>query len=718
MKLPLITSNDSSSSKLDHYYRGDLIPAEKKPYTSNLEKSFGPYLAVEGNGKKPAYILDLSSQIATLGLGFSPSALGGVGQFLESWNNRDDTAVALEFKQALRAFLQRMTGWKTLDYFFCHSGAEGIETALGLCYQQRVNPSAHKLLAFKDSFHGRTLVALGQTWNEKKRKPFQRPEVEVEFCSYPHLPDGQFFFPLPDDWDCWERAMASNFKKPPYRGDKILAQEISALMEVREKLMEGDFFAITVEPMQCEGGDRYSSNRFHHGLMAMARSFRVPLVYDEVQTGYNLGREFFWHRQFKLPLAPDFVVCAKKAQVGMVLSPWHHSRGQLWRREEFSFASLVRGLIQGLVLHQSKDKILSLEETASKGLASLLKDFSSYIAGPRACGLAFAFDVLDKKHLEQFVKLRFDYGLLFYPAGENSLRFRLNTSFTSNDMAFLFRQLKAMGERIFLGKEEVPVLEVETSQRGVEDFYFLTRRLLKDKLQHLLGTKDDGVLDQLKKFLRDKTGGEVITIGAKNFSTHMAAIKKLQRNAYEPSRQTPIEDFRAGVMNSSSVAVGLKVGKELVGLSVAVPLSLFAGKRGICQDTHLHNSDTLYFMDTTVSYSHQRQGLGSVLKCIALLMAKRRGVKFIRGKNRVGLALSMLKVNLSLGSYEHSYLPAYYQDDLSVGDSWYYTCPLQWVLAPLNLSRGIISPLEYPPSALLEEALPYQVNKVCLSNFC
>ena len=717
MELPLVNKEDSSLSqaKLTEYYEGDLIPPEKKPYLSKLEKSLGPYLGVEGKDGETAYILDGSSQIATLGLGFSPSALGGVGHFLESWSNRKDTPVALEVRHALEAFLKRMTGWKSLDCFLCHSGAEAVETALCLSYDRRSNISANKLLAFKDSFHGRTLVALGQTWNEKKRKPFQRPEVIVEFCSYPDLKGDKLVFPLPENWGVWERAVAVNFKKPPHGGDQCLAQEITALMEVRQKLMGGEFFAITIEPMQCEGGDRYSSNRFHYGLMAMARSFRVPLIYDEVQTGYHLGREFFWHRQFQLPFAPDYVVCAKKAQVGMVLSPWHHLRRG---KEEFSFASLVRGLIQGITLCQAKNKISNLEKMAHQGLASLVEDFPDYIAHPRACGLAFAFDLVEKEHLNQFVKYRFEYGLLFYPAGESSLRFRLNISFTSEDVNFLFHQLNALGQYIFLGKRPSFSPVVKTSQRGVDDFYGHAKLLLKDKLQQLLGTPKEDALNYFKEYLANKTGGKVITIGAKNFSVYAVAIKKLQEEVYESARQTPIKEFRRGVMNSTSVAVGLEVGKELVAISVAVPLSLFSHKRGIVEDPRLYQLDTLYFMDTTVSSSYQGKRVGRILKYIALLMAKGRGVKFIRGKNRVGLAQAMLNVNLSLGSYEYSYLPGYYQDDPSTtGDSWYYSCPLQWTLAPLNLSKRVESPLEYPSPSLLENQLPYQVNKICLSNF-
>ena len=78
--------------------------------------------------------------------------------------------------------------------------------------------------------------------------------------------------------------------------------------------------------MQSEGGDCYSSDRFHQGLINLCHSFNVPLIYDEVQTGFHLSPRLFWHQQFKLkdpegkPLFPHYITCAKKAQTGLVLS--------------------------------------------------------------------------------------------------------------------------------------------------------------------------------------------------------------------------------------------------------------------------------------------------------------------------------------------------------------------------------------------------------------
>ena len=89
MKLEIISSKDQehSNQKLTEFYKDNLIPAEKKTYLTDLKAGQGPYLGIEGHDNKPKFIMDAASQIATLGLGFSPSVFFGTAHLLESWTN-------------------------------------------------------------------------------------------------------------------------------------------------------------------------------------------------------------------------------------------------------------------------------------------------------------------------------------------------------------------------------------------------------------------------------------------------------------------------------------------------------------------------------------------------------------------------------------------------------------------------------------------------------
>ena len=157
---------------------------------------------------------------------------------------------------------------------------------------------------------------------------------------------------------------------------------------MREHLIHGGVFAILIEPMQCEGGDRYSSSRFHLGLINLATAFDVPLIYDEIQTGFGLGGEFFWHRLFDLQLAdghryaPAGVVCRKKAQLGISLtrgtepSPEHSMAVP-------SVASLIRGYIQASVIDQFQSQIETIEQLNRSYAETVLPQFSPAVLRPR-----------------------------------------------------------------------------------------------------------------------------------------------------------------------------------------------------------------------------------------------------------------------------------------------------------------------------------------------
>ena len=735
IKIPLANASDShkSAKVLDRYYRDDFLCGEKKPWLTRLEKSQGPFLVVESadEGKGGAYILDAASQIATLGLGFSPLSFMGTGHFQESWSNRGDTPVAKDLRGAWESFLKRALGWEHLTMLLCNSGAEANERALGICHARRIRERADRILAFEGSFHGRTLVSVASTWSKQKREPFQWPEARVDFCSWPTVASGEIDFPIPEHWHrTWEEAPLREFVTPDSQGDETLAGEIASLLEVRERLLSGDFFAILLEPMQSEGGDRYSSNRFHLGLMIMSRAFEVPLIYDEVQTGFHLGREFFWHRQFNLrdrenrELRPDFVVCSKKAQVGMVVSPHRLNLSALEDREDFSMASLARGLIHGIVLEQYQEDIVAIEKMAKVRLAHLVDRHDQFIANPRTLGLCFAFDIHSsigaeqaKERVTEFVRRRFERGLLYYPAGDRTLRFRLNLSFTQQDMDFLFEQLDCLCRIIFLSEEVKPPTAFTTRGYDVDDNYRRCATLLKRKLSGEGGDGIAGAWRGLKKEAKDKWEASLIRFDKNNFSTYREEIEQLQKDTYESARQTDIGLFEQSAGHAHSLCLGLRKGERLAAIVFSAPPSLFANERGLRDDPCAEGEGVLYSMDTTVQKEFQGLGMGQFLKYAQVLLACDGGFRLLCGKNRDRMARAMLRLNLSLGSYEREYLRNNYNDENERRDSFYYHCPVRWGPHPLNLSRRISSPMESWDGNFIEEQLPCLTNKICLSNF-
>jgi acetylornithine/succinyldiaminopimelate/putrescine aminotransferase len=731
MKLPLINVEDAKhgSEILKSYYANKMIPAEKKTYMTKLKDSIGPYMGIEGSDGKTHYLLDAASQIATLGHGFNASVFFGTAEFLESWMNDSTTKEFKDMRIVFQNFLNRKLNWNKTYLTFVHSGAEANETALGYCYKKRVNKNANKVLAFEGSFHGRMMITLAATWNKSKREPFEWKNYLAEYVKYPEINDAQINVTFPDQWrEIWSEASLKNFSLPQnWSDDAMVKKEMDSLMAVRDQLLTKKIFSILIEPMQCEGGDCYSSDRFHTALLLMAKTFRVPVIHDEVQTGFHLGKEFFWHRQFNLrglqgeQINPDYVICAKKAQIGIVLS--HHETKSVFKGEEFSVASAFRGYAHAISLDQCQFKIQEMEGVIKPRLEALLKKHSAFISRPRINGLAFAFDLSEPAMLNKFVDLRFKHGLLYYPAGAQTLRFRLNTSFGEKDFDFLFERLDAICRELFLNEVQTLPTHVETDALSANDSYEWHELLINTKLDKVTGKKINTklVFEKIKKLVNEKTDVLLIEISAENFLLYRSAIIELERKVYEPARQTDIEKFEHTVLNHNSLCLGIlrKSDNKLVGIAFAGPLKLYPLERGVRMDPNYNEEDSLYMLDVTVDTDLQGSGLGRTLKYALSAMALTKGVKRIQGRNRDRLAGAMININMSLGAIEQNYIKEDYPDFESHRDVLYYTTKAEWKKPALHLGRGTTIPLSLRSLSkeYFDKQMPFIVNKVCLSNF-
>lgn len=731
MLLPIINSEDAKhgSQILSDYYANKMIPAEKKTYMTKLKDSVGPYMGIESSDGSTHYLLDAASQIATLGHGFNPSVFFGTTEFLESWMNDATTKEFKDMRVAFQNFFNRKLNWNKTYMTMLHSGAEANETALGYCYQSRVNKEANKVLAFEGSFHGRMMITLAATWNKSKREPFEWKNYLAEYVKYPELDNGQINVSFPDNWrEIWNEASLKNFSIPEsWCQDPMIKKEVDSLLSVRKQLLTKKIFSIIIEPMQCEGGDCYSSDRFHTGLLLMAKTFKVPVIHDEVQTGFHLGKEFFWHRQFNLKglqgqqINPDYVICAKKAQIGIVLS--HHPTKNIFKGEEFSVASAFRGYAHAISLDQCQNKILELETIIIPKLNALLKKHSQFISRPRVNGLAFAFDIHDPALLNKFVDARFKHGLLYYPAGNQTLRFRLNLAFGEKDLNFLFERLDYICRELFLNEVHPIPTHVETDCTNANETYEWHELLISTKLEKLLGKKINAhnVFLKIEKLITQKMDIQLIEISAENFLVYRQDIINLERKVYEPARQTDIEKFEHTVLNHNSLCLGIlnNSDKKLMGIAFAGPLKLYPLERGVRMDPNFHEEDSLYMLDVTVDPILQGTGLGRGLKYALSAMALTKGIKRIQGRNRDRLAGAMININMSLGAIEQAYIREDYPDFETHRDVFYYTTKAQWRKPSIHLSRATTIPFSINSLSqdYFDLQMPFAVNKVCLSNF-
>lgn len=237
-----------------------------------FERGEGCYL-FDKNDKK---YLDFGSGIAVNALGYGREDLATVAfdqmKKLIHISNLYTTEATLEL-----GF--KLTSSGNFDaVHFGNSGSEANEAAIKYArlYSKRVKGKGkHKILAFNNAFHGRTLGALSCTPTEKYQKPFE-----------PLLPGVEF----------------ADFNDP----------------EQLEKTLTADFAAVIVEPVQGEGGLEVMTEDFASKLNSLCKELDVILIADEVQTG--VARSGFPYASSVVGLEPDIITLSKPLAGGLPLS--------------------------------------------------------------------------------------------------------------------------------------------------------------------------------------------------------------------------------------------------------------------------------------------------------------------------------------------------------------------------------------------------------------
>lgn len=723
------TQPSASKALLDTLYADRYIVKEKKAFIIDLGRSSGAYMV--SADPEPRVILDAASQIASLAVGFNHVSKNPMllrPELYEThradrpfpWNQWD-------VAQAYTDLLKRESG---LPYpHFVNSGAEGIETAIRAC--QSKYPNRRRILSFEGSFHGRTLLSLHCTHSPEKRAPFEIFPGTVTFNPFPETKRPELTEPEPKDWiSTWAAPEAANFQAkidawlatPPSGADfALLKNEIQCLLQARESLRTREFLATIIEPMQCEGGDRYGTARFFRALRVMTRAFDTPMIIDEVQTGFGLGGPFFWFRCFNLvqangePDLPDALVAAKKAQIGVCLTtiPWMKDHPI---DTETSPASLYRGYLQAQEVLQAEaqgsDK--KIEEKTRLLLHATQKTLGQeLIQNPRAQSYAFAFDLPDAEILKKLIERRFPNGVLFYPAGDRTARFRLMCSTSDRELVQIFRSITQCfldlgGGNTYLRNlpsistwesglpqelrayasapettatlpwegQAVPKSRQEyfavTQAQWIDWFSILAKHLPEllrspHNARFNLSTLSSQTRESLWKHYEEQadfTWIDLLWQSARAFgfrtrvltSTEVEQLRdridELEKTLYEPARQDDPDMFVRVSKDPGSLILAAfgDDQRSMIGFCAAAPLKHFENIDLVHSDPQFTNPNALYSIDLSVAREHQGRGLGFRLKAEQYIEALNRGCEWIRSRNRSPEAAHMSAVNRQFGA--------------------------------------------------------------------
>jgi acetylornithine aminotransferase len=248
-----------------------------KAWTKSLQNNYGtPTLElVSGKGAKVIdskgdEYLDFLAGIATNVLGHAhPAVVKAVSTQIATLGHVSNF-YAHPNVLALSAKLISMTGDKSARVFFCNSGAEANEAALKLSRKT----GRTRIVAAKDSFHGRTMGALSLTGQPSKSEPF-KPLIK----GVTHVPYGD---------------MGAMLKKVSKKTAMVI-----------------------VEPIMGEAGVIVPPHGYLQALRELCDETGALLVFDCVQTG--MGRTGDWFGYEYSGIKPDVITLAKGLGGGLPL---------------------------------------------------------------------------------------------------------------------------------------------------------------------------------------------------------------------------------------------------------------------------------------------------------------------------------------------------------------------------------------------------------------
>jgi 4-aminobutyrate aminotransferase-like enzyme len=434
------------------------------PVAFDPADSVGPYLAIvdrDATGR-PYRFLDMGALIATQAFGENDPDI--VRTVLESLpyvttryaHSEYQTVVSLRLKAALN----RIAPAGTPRHFVVNTGAEAVENAIKSVLMNRVMTTPDGdggfIVSFEGAFHGRTLGALAVTHRKKARLgfptfdwphiPFPTEEIRSpketlrrEERSLKQLWDLLVSGRLPHaekSKDTYKReldAIDEFLARPDSGGPACDAGAVDAFVEAQRANLAADIVrraqrvaAVLVEPIQGEGGVRLASARFMRKLRLLTRIYDVPLIFDEVQTGFGMTGRLWAHERFDLPCPPDVVTWAKKAQNGVLfvseeLATFFQEEKKFNTTWEGDSVGMVRLL--ALLDKLDLDQIKTTGDRARIGLEALAREHREILRNVRGAGVMLAFDVMRADWCEALLDRAFRRGLILLRAGERGVRF-------------------------------------------------------------------------------------------------------------------------------------------------------------------------------------------------------------------------------------------------------------------------------------------------------
>jgi acetylornithine/LysW-gamma-L-lysine aminotransferase len=275
--------------------------------------------------------------------------------------------------------------------FLQNTGTEAVEVAIKIAKKITKRPT---IVAFTNSFHGRTMGSLSITWNEKYRKAFEP--------LYPYVRFGKF--------------------NVPSEVDKVVGEDVCC---------------VVVEPIQGEGGVNPATPEFLKALREETTRKGALLIIDEVQTGF--GRTgAVWAFQ-KYGVEPDIFTAGKPVAGGLPigLAVAREDLGDVFEPGEHGSTFAGNAVVMAAAAAASRllreEDVPAKAERAGAEFAKALAETGSRLA-VRVKGMGLMLGLELRVKADQFLQPLLERGVLALTAGVNTLRFLPPYMITKEDI--------------------------------------------------------------------------------------------------------------------------------------------------------------------------------------------------------------------------------------------------------------------------------------------
>lgn len=359
----------------------EVMPAvANRATTLGVVDSEGCYLYTE-DGRK---VLDFASGVAVNNLGCkNQRVVAAIKKELDKMIHTGHNVVYYESYVKLGEKLVELTDGDTKVYF-SNSGAEANEGAMKLAKYVTKRPG---IIAFKNSFHGRTIGTISITGSSSAYRRYYEPLIpSIYWAEYANC----YRCPFNQKKGCCKMECLKQF-------DSIFAKLIDPQCVA----------AIVVEPVQGEGGYVAPPKEFLQGLRDICDAHGILLIFDEVQTGIGRTGELYAYQTYGVK--PDILTSAKALGGGIPLSAiiakkelmdqWPAgAHGGTFGGNPLACAAAVETL-SVIEDEHLLDNCKKMGQYFMKRLYSLQKKYPHMIGDVRGVGLMIGIEMVDENGL-------------------------------------------------------------------------------------------------------------------------------------------------------------------------------------------------------------------------------------------------------------------------------------------------------------------------------